>query len=94
MTARFAAIAFLTTGIRGTTAQTAAQKWAEGLIEGDGPVYEGRLESVTVDNMRAALKKRTKYKNSWKWINRVNVMHDNQVFAVYMRMLRAGEILE
>ena len=94
MTARFAATAFLTTGIRGTTAPTAVQKCTEVLIEGDGPVYEGRLESVTVDNMRAALKKRTKYKNSWKWINRVNAMHDAQVIAVYMRMLRAGEILE
>ena len=49
---------------------------------------------MTVDNMRAALKKHTKYKNSWKWINRVNAMHDAQVIAVYMRMLRAGEILE
>ena len=81
-------------GIKQTTAPTAEQRWTEVLIEGDGPVYEGRLESVTVDNMRAALKKRTKYKNSWKWINRVNAMHDAQVIAVYMRMLRAGEILE
>lgn len=31
MTARFAAIAFLTTGIRGTTAPTAAQKWTEAI---------------------------------------------------------------
>ena len=49
---------------------------------------------MTVDSMRAALKKRTKYKNSWKWINRVNAMHDAQVIAVYFRMKRAGEILE
>lgn len=47
---------------------------------------------MTVDSMRAALKKRTKYKNSWKWINRVNAMHDDQVIAVYFRMKRAGEL--
>ena len=29
MTARFATISFLTTGIRGTTAQTAAQRWTD-----------------------------------------------------------------
>ena len=33
MTARFAAIAFLTTGIRGTTAPTAAQLWMEVLTD-------------------------------------------------------------
>ena len=42
--------------------------------------------------MREILKKRTKYKDSYKWINKVNAMSDNQVMAVYYRMLRAGEL--
>ena len=49
---------------------------------------------MDIEQMRYALKNNTKYRGGYKWINRVNVMHDNQVFAVYMRMLRAGEILE
>lgn len=48
---------------------------------------------MSVNSMRAILKTRTKYKNSYRWINRVNKMPDNQVIAVYYRMLRAGEIL-
>lgn len=47
---------------------------------------------MSIDDMRMALKKRTKYKNSRKWINRVNAMHDEQVIAVYFRMKRAGEL--
>ena len=53
-----------------------------------------RNTNMSIEQMRYALKNNTKYRGSYKWINRVNVMHDNQVFAVYMRMLRAGEILE
>lgn len=49
---------------------------------------------MSIEQMRYALKNNTKYRRGYKWINRVNAMHDNQVFAVYMRMLRAGEILE
>ena len=48
---------------------------------------------MSVNSMRAILKTRTKYKNSYRWINRVNKMPDNQVIAVYYRMLRTGEIL-
>lgn len=48
--------------------------------------------SPTIEIMRDALKNHTKYRNSSKWINRVNQMPDNQVIAVYMRMKRAGEI--
>lgn len=47
---------------------------------------------MTVVQMRAILKKRTKYKNSYTWINKVNAMSDNQVMAVYFRMLRGGEL--
>ena len=35
MTARFATISFLTTGIRGTTAQTAARRWIWSDNDGD-----------------------------------------------------------
>ena len=47
---------------------------------------------MSIVQMREALKKRTKYKNSYTWINKVNGMSDNQVMAVYYRMLRAGEL--
>lgn len=47
---------------------------------------------MSVVQMRIILKERTKYKNSHKWINKVNAMSDNQVIAVYYRMLRAGEL--
>lgn len=48
---------------------------------------------MSVIQMRVILKERTKYKNSYKWINKVNAMSDSQVIAVYHRMLRAGELL-
>lgn len=48
---------------------------------------------MSVEQMRAILKSRTKYKNSYRWINRVNAMPDDQVIAVYFRMLRAGELV-
>ena len=47
---------------------------------------------MSVVQMREILKKCSKYANSYKWINKVNVMSDNQVIAVYYRMLRAGEL--
>ena len=47
---------------------------------------------MSVEQMRNALKTRTKYKNSYKWINRVNAMSDRQVMAVYFRMARNGEL--
>lgn len=47
---------------------------------------------MSVVQMRTILKERTKYKNSYKWINKVNAMSDNQVMAVYFRMLRGGEL--
>ena len=47
---------------------------------------------MSVVQMREILKKRTRYANSYKWINKVNAMSDSQVIAVYFRMLRAGEL--
>lgn len=47
---------------------------------------------MSVVQMREILKKHTKYKNSYTWINKVNAMSDNQVIAVYFRMSRAGEL--
>lgn len=47
---------------------------------------------MNVVQMREILKKRTKYKNCYKWINKVNAMADKQVMAVYFRMSRRGEL--
>ena len=47
---------------------------------------------MTVWEMRDALKKRTKYKNCYKWIRKVNAMSDKQVMAVYFKMERGGEL--
>lgn len=47
---------------------------------------------MSVEQMRGALKLRTKYKNSPNWNRKVNSMSDNQVKAVYFRMLQAGEL--
>lgn len=49
---------------------------------------------MSVEQMRWSLKNKTKYRFSFKWINRVNAMKDNQVIAVYHRLLGAGEILK
>ena len=45
---------------------------------------------MSVEQMRAVLKKQ--YKGAWKWVNKVNNMHDEQVIAVYYRMNRAGQL--
>ena len=45
---------------------------------------------MSVEQMRAVLKKQ--YKGAWKWVNKVNNMHDAQVVAVYYRMSRAGQL--
>lgn len=47
---------------------------------------------MSIVQMRVALKERTKYRHSYKWINKVNAMSDNQVVAVYFKMLRGGEL--
>lgn len=45
---------------------------------------------MSVEQMRDVLKKQ--YKGAWKWVNKVNNMHDEQVIAVYKRMSRAGQL--
>lgn len=45
---------------------------------------------MEVTTMRAILKKQ--YNGAFKWINRVNSMSDNQIIAIYFRMLRAGQL--
>ena len=45
---------------------------------------------MSVEQMRAVLKKQ--YKGAYKWVNKVNNMHDEQVIAVYYRMSRAGQL--
>lgn len=45
---------------------------------------------MSAEAMRAVLKRQ--YGGSYKWINRVNKMGDNQVIAVYYRMLNSGQL--
>lgn len=47
---------------------------------------------MAVCEMRDALKRAPKYQGARTWIEKVGAMHDNQVIAVYFRMLRAGEL--
>ena len=44
---------------------------------------------MSIEQMRATLK--TLYRGAYKWCKKVDSMPDNQVYAVYMRMLEAGE---
>lgn len=45
---------------------------------------------MSVEAMRAVLKKQ--YNGASKWITRVSSMSDNQVVAVYYRMLNSGQL--
>ena len=45
---------------------------------------------MSVEAMRAVLKKQ--YNGARKWITRVSSMSDNQVVAVYYRMLNSGQL--
>lgn len=45
---------------------------------------------MSVEAMRAVLKKQ--YNGAYKWVNRVNSMGDDQVVAVYYRMLNSGQL--
>ena len=45
---------------------------------------------MSVDQMRAILKRQ--YNGAFKWVNRVNKMSDDQVIAVYYRMLYAHQL--
>lgn len=42
---------------------------------------------MSIEQMRGWLKQQ--YNGSWKWVNKVNAMHDNQVMAVYYRLSRS-----
>lgn len=44
---------------------------------------------MSVEQMRGWLKRQ--YGGAWKWVQRVNNMHDEQVIAVYYRMSRASK---
>ena len=44
---------------------------------------------MSVSQMRSALCKL--YGGAQNWVNRVRRMPDNQVYAIYMRMLEAGK---
>ena len=45
---------------------------------------------MSVQQMRAVLKRQ--YNGAYKWVNRVNKMSDDQVIAVYYRMLYAHQL--
>lgn len=55
-----------------------------------------RRGMMSVAAMRAALKRAPKYNYtpsaSATWSAKVDRMHDNQVMAVYFRMLKGGEL--
>ena len=42
---------------------------------------------MSIEQMRGWLKQQ--YNGAWKWVNKVNAMHDNQVMAVYYRLSRS-----
>ena len=44
---------------------------------------------MSVEQMRGWLKKQ--YGGSWKWVSKVNAMHDEQVIAVYYRLSRVSK---
>ena len=45
---------------------------------------------MSVEAMRSVLK--AQYGGAYRWVNRVNKMGDNQVVAVYYRMLNSGQL--
>lgn len=55
-----------------------------------------RRDTMPVAAMRVALKRAPKYNYtpsaSATWSAKVDRMHDNQVIAIYYRMLRGGEL--
>ncbi len=44
---------------------------------------------MSINQMRGYLK--SLYNGSYKWVNKVNAMHDEQVVAVYYRFINAGK---
>lgn len=49
---------------------------------------------MNVSEMRKALVNNTKYSGSATWARKVASMKDGQVFAIYNRMLKDGQILK
>lgn len=49
---------------------------------------------MSITQMRQVLKMNTKYSNAKGWHRKVDSMSGNQVYAVYMRMLNAGELFQ
>lgn len=47
---------------------------------------------MTIEEMRAALKYYTKYSKSIDWQRKVTTMSNRQVIAVYLRLMKEGEI--
>ena len=47
------------------------------------------VRTMSVEQMRDWLKRQ--YGGSWKWVNKVNAMHDGQVIAVYYRLSRESK---
>lgn len=45
---------------------------------------------MNVHYMRSVLKQQ--YGGAYKWVNRVNKMSDNQVMAIYFRMLHSNKL--
>ena len=45
---------------------------------------------MSVEQMRGWLKRQ--YGGAWKWVQRVNSMHDDQVVAVFYRMQRERKL--
>lgn len=47
---------------------------------------------MTVTAMRDLLCRAPKYRGAQAWVKKVRAMPDNQVIAIYFRMLHAGEL--
>ena len=47
---------------------------------------------MSVCEMRDALNHAPKYRGAQAWVKKVRAMPDNQVIAIYFRMLHAGEL--
>ena len=48
---------------------------------------------MTIEDMKYALKYNTIYFGD-KWFDKVDKMHDNQVIAIYNKMIQNGDIRE
>lgn len=53
---------------------------------------ERKIKMANIEEMRAALKYYTKYSKSAEWQRKVTTMSNRQVIAVYLRLMKEGEI--